>query len=60
MPLYRRLDKNMQLLEYNCVPFVEELMYGHLRKIEKPGEREKEETPAENPRQGSGQIEVPE
>ena len=34
MPLYRRLDKNMQLLEYNCVPFVEELMYGHLRKIE--------------------------
>jgi len=21
-------------LEYNCVPFVEELMYGHLRKIE--------------------------
>ena len=34
MPLYRRLDKNMQLLEYNCVPFVEELMYGHLRKTE--------------------------
>ena len=60
MPLYRRLDKNMQLLEYNCVPFVEELMYGHLRKIEKPGEREKEEAPVENPRQGSGQIEVPE
>lgn len=37
MPLYRRLDKNMQLLEYNCVPFVEELMYGHLRKIEPSG-----------------------
>ncbi len=34
MPLYRRLDKNVQLLEYNCIPFVEELMYGHLRKIE--------------------------
>ena len=32
MPLYRRLDKNMQLLEYKCVEFVEELMYGHLRK----------------------------
>jgi len=32
MPLYRRVDKNMQLLEYKCVEFVEELMYGHLRK----------------------------
>jgi hypothetical protein len=32
MPLYRRLDKNMQLLEFKCVEFVEELMYGHLRK----------------------------
>jgi len=32
MPLYRRVDKNAQLLEYKCVEFVEELMYGHLRK----------------------------
>ena len=32
MPLYRRLDKNMQVLEFKCVEFVEELMYGHLRK----------------------------
>jgi hypothetical protein len=32
MPLYRRLDKNAQLLEFKCVEFVEELMYGHLRK----------------------------
>ncbi len=32
MPLYRRLDKNVQLLEFKCVEFVEELMYGHLRK----------------------------
>ncbi len=32
MPLYRRLDENMQLLEFKCVEFVEELMYGHLRK----------------------------
>ncbi len=23
MPLYRRMEKNMQLLEYNCVPYVE-------------------------------------
>jgi hypothetical protein len=32
MPLYRRREPNMQLLEYKCVPFAEELMYGHLRK----------------------------
>jgi hypothetical protein len=32
MPLYRRLETNAQLLEYNCVEFVEEFMYGHLRK----------------------------
>jgi hypothetical protein len=32
MPLYRRVEKNAQLLEYKCVEFVEELMYGHLKK----------------------------
>jgi hypothetical protein len=32
MPLYRRLEKNAQLMEFRCVEFVEELMYGHLRK----------------------------
>jgi hypothetical protein len=32
MPLYRRLDKHVRLLEYKCVEFAEELMYGHLRK----------------------------
>ena len=32
MPLYRRLEKNMQLLEFKCVEFVEELMYGPLRR----------------------------
>ena len=32
MPLYRRVEKNAQLLEFNCVPFVEDLIYGHLRK----------------------------
>jgi len=30
MPLYRRVESNKQLLEYKCVEFVEELMYGHL------------------------------
>ena len=32
LPLYRRIDENMQLLEFKCVEFAEELMYGHLRK----------------------------
>jgi hypothetical protein len=32
MPLYRRLDKNVQILEFKCVEFSEELLYGHLRK----------------------------
>jgi hypothetical protein len=32
MPLYRRLEPNMQLLEYRCIEFVEEFLYGHLRK----------------------------
>ena len=41
MPLYRRLEKNIQLLDYNCVPFVEELMYGHLRKVQTPEEKAK-------------------
>ena len=36
MPLYRRLDENAQLLEFKCVEFVEELMYGRFRK--KPSE----------------------
>ncbi len=30
--LYRRLEKNFQLLEFKCVEFAEELLYGHLRK----------------------------
>jgi hypothetical protein len=32
MPLYRRLEKNAQLLEFKCVEFAEELMYGPFRK----------------------------
>ena len=32
MPLYRRLDENAQLLEFKCVPFSEEMLYGHLRR----------------------------
>ena len=32
MPLYRRMEPNMQVLEYRCTEFVEEFMYGHVRK----------------------------
>ncbi len=32
MPLYRRLEENAQVLEFKCVEFSEELLYGHLRK----------------------------
>ena len=32
MPLYRRIEKNAQLMEFKCVEFSEELLYGHLRK----------------------------
>ena len=29
-PIYRRLEPNVQLVEFNCVPFVEEMMYAPL------------------------------
>ena len=32
MPLYRRVEKDARLLEYKCVEFTEELLYGPLRK----------------------------
>jgi hypothetical protein len=32
MPLYRRLEPNMQLLEYRCIEFAEEFLYGSLRR----------------------------
>jgi hypothetical protein len=32
MPIYRRLEPNIQLLEYPCIDFAEEFLYGHLRK----------------------------
>ena len=36
MPLYRRVEPNAQLMQFKCVEFVEELMYGHLRKKPTP------------------------
>lgn len=32
LPLYRRVEKNAQIMEFRCVEFAEELLYGHLRK----------------------------
>ena len=32
MPLYRRTEPNVQLLEFKCVEFSEELLYGDLKK----------------------------
>jgi hypothetical protein len=32
MPLYRRLEPNIQLIEYPCIEFAEEFLYGHVRK----------------------------
>jgi hypothetical protein len=32
MPLYRRMEKDAQLLEFKCVEFAEELMYRSLKK----------------------------
>jgi hypothetical protein len=32
MPLYRRQEKNAQIMDFKCVEFVEELLYGEWRK----------------------------
>ncbi|HWE51988.1 MAG TPA: hypothetical protein VG273_19505 [Bryobacteraceae bacterium] len=32
MPLYRHVEKNAQLLEFRCVEYAEEMLYGDLRK----------------------------
>lgn len=32
MPLYKRVGADDRIMQFNCVEFVEELMYGHLRK----------------------------
>ena len=32
MSLYRRVEKNAQIMEFRCVEFAEDLIYGHLRK----------------------------
>lgn len=37
-PIYRRLEPNLQLIDFNCVPFVEEMMYDPLG-LYRPGPR---------------------
>jgi len=32
MPLYRHVEPNAQIMEFRCVEFVEDLLYGHLKK----------------------------
>src|SRR5438128_5442816 len=32
MPIYRRMEPNMQLLEYRCIEFAEEFLFGNLRR----------------------------
>ena len=36
LPLYRRVEKNAQLMDFKCVEFVEELLYGQWRKTPLP------------------------
>jgi hypothetical protein len=31
MPLYRHVEQNGHLLEYQCIPYAEDVVYGHLR-----------------------------
>lgn len=38
LPLYRRMEKNAQVMDFKCVEFVEELMYGKWRKRPLTGE----------------------
>ena len=32
MTLYKHVEKNAQILEFKCVPFAEELLYGQFKK----------------------------
>ena len=33
MPLYRRLEDNARVIEFKCVEYSEDLLYGHLRRV---------------------------
>jgi len=32
MPLYRHVEANAHLMEFQCIPFAEDILYGHLRR----------------------------
>ena len=36
MPLYRHVEKNAQLMEFQCIPFAEHVLYGNVGKSEEP------------------------
>lgn len=40
MPVYKRVGPDAQLLQFKCVEFVEELLYGHLRKTPLEGAKQ--------------------
>jgi len=40
MPLYRIIEKDMQLLEHKCVPFADRLMYSDLMGLDQPSKPE--------------------
>jgi hypothetical protein len=35
-PLYRRVNANAQLMDFNCVPFAEEMLYSPLNNSKPP------------------------
>ena len=41
MPLYRRKERNAQIMEFKCVEFAVEMLYGHLRKGAQPSNTKK-------------------
>jgi hypothetical protein len=43
LPLYRRVEDNARLLEFKCIPFAEEVLYGHLRRNQEADESASEQ-----------------
>ncbi|MEO8100347.1 MAG: hypothetical protein ABI811_21790 [Acidobacteriota bacterium] len=50
VPLYRQVEDGARILEFKCVEFAEELLYGHLRKP--PGAPAAPPAPVDNGKQG--------
>ena len=56
MPLYRRFEQNKRLLEYKCVEFVEEAMYGQLGVIDPATKPVRRSAPREGGRTSDGVL----